>query len=660
MMPRSLILFASAVTLTVALSAQQAPPTFRSSVNAVEVDVFVTDAAGNPVANLTRDDFEVREDKQLQQVTSFSLVDIPIEPPAPYVPGAPEPDVASNHSGEGRLYVIALDELCPPKSACASDDATQSAGSLALRARNFLHRFIEEHFEPNDIGIVVSVGRARAGDMQDFTSNRRLLLKAIDSYGGGFPEGDQVDVNPEFAVRSQARALRDLMESLEQIKGRRKAMIYVSHVVGESSVGAAATLGGADIFDVLDYKGGVRSLQFDDLRAAMTSAMRGGVAIYAVDPAGVDSSALGSEELDRMSSLRRLSEATGGFAVTNSNSFEAGFTRLVKENSTYYLLGYTSTNDKHDGRYRRLDVRVTRPGLSVRFRDGYIAPSKNEPAAPKAPPRTVLSAGVGESIKSPLANATVPMNVFAAAYRGPSKDANIVVSVELDANQLNLVDSGSSMNGVIEVAAVAVSAGGKATHGQHEQVTLALKPATWAAARRSGIRVVTGFALPPGRYQLRVAGGNVAAPQAGSVMYDLDVPDFSKPPLAISPLTITSRETGAALTIGSKTVKPVVPIAPVTTRDFQAGDTLSMYSEVYDNRTKDVHRLDFVAELRDHTGRAVGHAVTDTRQNGQPLQKFEATVPLDVPPGSYVLHVEARSTLAKQPPVSRDVPLRVR
>jgi len=385
------------------------------------------------------------------------------------------------------------------------------------------------------------------------------------------------------------------------------------------------------------------------------------VAFYTFDPTGADPGVIGSSEnLERMDGLRKLSAATGGFAIVNSNRFAEAFPRMVAENSNYYVLGFTSSNDKRDGRYRQLQVRMKRPGLSVRFRDGYISPSKTESPATKTPPRTVLSAGVGESIKSPLANATVPMSVFAAAYRGPSKDANIVVSVELDANRLNLVERDTVMNGVVEVAAVAVSAGGKATHGQHEQVTLALRPDTWAAARRTGIRVVTGFVLPPGRYQLRVAGGNVAAPKAGSVMYDLEVPDFSKPPLALSPLTLGSRQAGTALTIGSKTVKPVVPIAPVARRDFQAGDTLSIYSEIYDNRAKDTHRLDLVAELRDSNGRPVGRPVTDTRQNGQALQKFEATVPLDVAPGSYILHVEARSTLAKQPAVSRDVPLRVK
>ena len=663
--PRFWFTLVAAIALAVTNApAQQAPPTFRSGIDAVSVDAFVTDRQGHPVANLTIDDFEIFEDKTAQRITSFTEVSIPIVPPEPYSPTAVESDVATNAAGEGRLYVIVFDELNPTPSL--------SPGDLALRARTFLRTFIEQHFEASDVGIVVSVGRARAGEMQDFTSNRRLLLNAIDTFSGGMKQSDFEPEPPAFRARAQARALRDLMEALERIQGRRKAVIYVASEVGESAMVRASsdggldvansTLGRANVWDVIDYTGGVRSIAFDDLRAAMTAAMRGGIAFYAFDPAGTAPDMVGSaENLERMGGLRKLSSATGGFAIVNSNSYTQAFPRIVAENSNYYVLGFVSSNDKRDGRYRRLDVRVKRPGLTVRFRDGYIGPSKASDAPePKARTGLTLSSGVGASIEKPLANSTEPMKAFAAAYRGSGKEANVVVAVELDANRLGLTERGPSVGGEVEVAALAVGATGKLVRGQHERFTLTLRPETWLAAKTAGLRVVTGLVLPPGRYQLRVAGGNVTAPDAGSVMYDLDVPDFSKPALALSPLALTSREAQTVFTVASKSVRAAVPAAPTATRDFSAGDTLAVYAEIYDNRTKDAHRLELVAELRDGAGQRVGRAVTDTRANGQSLQKFEATLPLDLPPGRYVLHVEARSTLEKQPPVSREVPLRVR
>lgn len=652
-----------------AVTAQQSPPTFRAGVEAVAVDAFVTDRQGNPVRNLTMADFDILEDGKPQSITSFTEVNIPIVAPEPYSPTAVQPDVATNTAGEGRLYVVVFDELNPSPSI--------SVEGLALKARQFLHGFIEQHFEANDVGIVVSVGRTRAGWMQDFTSNRRLLLNAIDSYSGGTQSADITPEPASFRARNQARALRDLMESLEKIQGRRKAVIYIASEVGESALAtpsaagvtlnsgsaldvANSTAGRANVWDVIDYQGGVKSIAFDDLRAAMAAAMRGGIAFYTFDPAGADPEMIGtSENLERMGGLRKLASVTGGFAVVNSNQFTQAFPRIVAENSNYYVLGYTSANEKRDGRYRRLQVRMKRPDLNVRFRDGYIGPSKlTDRPEPKAQTGLTLSAGVAASIRTPLSKAAVPMSVFAAAYRGNGKDANVVISVEIDPNRLGLVE-GASTDGSVEVAAVAVSAGGNVTRGQHEKFTLTLKPDTWSEVRTSGIRVRTGMTLPPGRYQLRVAGGNVATPEAGSVMYDLDVPDFSKPLLAISAPALASRR-AETLTVDSRSVKSVVPLTPVTTRDFAAGDTLSVYVEVYDNKPKDAHRLDLVAELRDADGHPAGRPVTDSRADGKPVQAFDATLPLDVPAGPYVLRVSAQSSDPKQGVVTREIPLRVR
>src|SRR5688572_4632798 len=310
--------------ITTAVSAQQPAPTFRAQVEAVQVDVFVTDRDGNPVRDLRLEDFELREDGTPQTITSFSEVIIPINAPPPFSPGTPRPDVATNSGGEGRLYAIALDEV---------------GADLALRARHFLTTFIERHFEPNDVGVVVNVGRALSAAGQDFTSDRGLLLAAINRLQGGFgappspgpgPGTWRPDLSP-LAQRSRAAALKALIASLAGIHGRRKALIYVIQEVG-------------DVYSVIDYNGGVRSHEIDDLRAAMTEAMRAGVAIYTIDPCGLTpGGSLGETEAnvagvcdadlermdERMAGFRKLSAATGGFAVVNSNSFDQALERMV-------------------------------------------------------------------------------------------------------------------------------------------------------------------------------------------------------------------------------------------------------------------------------------------------------------------------------------------
>ena len=131
-----------ATTLTVVaccahvLIGQQRPepaqPTFRVQVDAVEIDASVTDARGNVVTDLTIDDFEILENGRPQTITSFALVNLPrtrAERPL-FAPKAIEPDVQSNNQGEGRLYVIALDQV---------------RGQQILRTRRFVRRFLEQY-----------------------------------------------------------------------------------------------------------------------------------------------------------------------------------------------------------------------------------------------------------------------------------------------------------------------------------------------------------------------------------------------------------------------------------------------------------------------------------------------------------------------------------
>jgi hypothetical protein len=57
-------------------------------------------------------------------------------------------------------------------------------------------------------------------------------------------------------------------------------------------------------------------------------------------------------------SLRVMGDETGGFAVVNKNDFRDAFQRIVDDNSSYYVMGYYSTNDRRDGRFRKIEVRL--------------------------------------------------------------------------------------------------------------------------------------------------------------------------------------------------------------------------------------------------------------------------------------------------------------
>jgi hypothetical protein len=182
----------------------------------------------------------------------------------------------------------------------------------------------------------------------------------------------------------------------------------------------------------------------------------------------------------------------------------------------------------------------------------------------------------------------------------------------------------------------------------------------------TGMRMLLETALAPGRYQMRIAVGNGGS-KAGSVVYDIDVPDFSKTPLVLSGVIVGSEVTARIGTMNAKTgFASTLPGNVSATREFAAGDLVSVYVEAYENqRNATPHSVTFTAELRADGGTAV-RKVSEERSSTELQGKrggygFNAQLRLDdVAPGLYVIHIEARANVGDRPTVSRDIQIRVR
>jgi VWFA-related protein len=661
--------------------AQSEPPpaTFRVEVNFVEIDALVTDAQGRVVRDLAASDFEITEDGRPQKIATFSYVDLPVSRAAqPLFAAQPlEADVQTNEHVEGRVYLIVLDDL--------HVDPTR-----APRVKTAARRFLEQSFGVNDLAAVTYTS-GRAADAQDFTNNTRLLLNAIDKFTGRkFPSAtveqlsmptvgpgglqagsDAYAQERPYRARSVMTAIRKLAEFMGGVRGRRKAMILISEGIDY------------DIFQATGVEGATATSVISDSHDAIAAATRGNVIVYAIDPRGLTT---GSEELVAVSStlpdaglgpqsvmgeqrrsqdsLRVLADATGGFAAVNRNDMDSAFERIVAENSSYYLLGYYPDNDRRNGRYRKVQVRIRRPGLQVRARTGYFEPR----GRPRTDTRSdsSLPRAVSEALASPIPIGGVPVRVFAAPFKGPAPNAAVALTIEFDAARFDLVEKDGVFTERVEVTYSAVDANGKVFPGERHSINLAMKPDTFERVKARGFRVLSQLDLPPGRYQLRVAVGTMTG-KVGSVLYDLQVPDFYRAPLTMSGVAVTAR---SALDVA--TVKPrdplgdVLPSPPTTAREFDRDDVLVVFTEFYENAPNAApHALDFRAELRADGGRVV-HAAADERSSTE-LDKgtggygFEARLPLgDVEPGVYVLRVEGRSRDSAVMPVSRDIQIRVR
>jgi len=367
--------------------------------------------------------------------------------------------------------------------------------------------------------------------------------------------------------------------------------------------------------------------------------------------------------------MRKLSDATGGFAVLNQNDFRDGFTRILEDNSSYYVLGYYPTNEKRDGRFRNIKVTVSTPGLKVRTRRGYVGPVSNKKEnAAKGTPAERTSPELLDALDSPIAVSGLPMSGFAAPFKGAGTNDAIVLSVEVEASAMTFSkrDDGRFGND-LEVTLYALdTAKSKVRDGAHDTVGVILRPNV--TEMRTPFRVVRKLQVPPGKYQIRI-GAKEAGGKVGTVIYELEAPDFTKGPITMSGIALAS-----SASVRIPTASPggpltdVLPAPPSASREFLRSDTIDVFAEVYDNLgLATAHRVVINTTVLADDGKVV-FSTSDERRSEELKESTSgggyghtAKIPLtQFAPGRYVLKLEARPTIGKSDPISREVEFSVR
>jgi VWFA-related protein len=556
------------------------------------------------------------------------------------------------------------------------------------RVRAAARQFIEQHLGANDLMAVVHTAGPTDAN-QEFTADKRLLMAAVDRTSGRKLESasmtrngealrgvasagretgpitDSADAERQANARRTLDALKNVADWFSTVRGRRKAILFFSE--------------GID-YDITDLESSGAPLVISSTRDALAAAARGNVSIYAVDPRGLTSGgdqtievqtfaaeanqavgeqAVRNELFLSQGSLRQLADESGGFAVLNTNSFANAFDRIVRDNSSYYAMAYYPPMAKA-GKLHRIEVRVRRPGLVVRARQGYVTPQPSRSGgdlagASEARPGPALP-DVGAALNSPLPVSGLGMRVFAVPYKGSGSNASVLIGVELRGRDLGL-----AADDKIQLAYVAVDANGKDRGGDGESLAMKLHPDVKDRIGASGLRLLKRIDLGVGRYQLRVAAHDQGSGKAGSVVYDLTVPDFVRPPLAMSGIALTSASALAAPTLWpDEPLKQVLPGPPVAVRTFPQNDQIALFVEVYDNRPSPPHKVDIRTTVATEEGRVMITA-EETRDSSELKGRsgaygYRGAMALkDLDPGDYVLTVAAKSRLVETPAVERQL-----
>jgi VWFA-related protein len=718
--------------------------TFQVEVNYVDVDVVVTDEQGRFVTGLAREDFAVFEDGKPQKIDTFSLVDIPVEKPDEIVvEGRTVPtDTRTNRKPfDGRVYVIVLDDL--------DVSAMRSAP-----VRDAARKFVREHMAANDLGAVVyTSGRSDAA--QEFTTDRDLLIRAIDKFQGrrmrslslerldsyyqtiayGYNKRTEADpgtgtINSQDAagygrtsdpteLERGTRALtvldtlKNTAEFLGSVRGRRKAVLFFSEGLDYPI---------RDVFGAHDATVVIRATQ-----DAISTAARANVNFYTIDPRGLagmttdfmESAGLASgagtpgpvllvpgtntpvsgvtgasggvfsvqDELlqeFRLSqdTLRELAEQTGGLAAVNTNNVTPAFQRIADANSRYYVLGYYPPNHPRDGRFHKIEVRVTRPGLRVEARRGYASPRgrtpeerKRDEAAREArdarrPDGKRTSTPLIGALTSPIPQSGLTFSVHAAPFKQTGDEASIALAIEIDGGRLPYAapDAKGMVANKIELSFFGLNERGKAVSAAWSELDLNLRPETRDRVTAHGVRANPRISLPPGRYQIRIGARETVGGQTGSVFYDLDVPDFRKEKLMLGGLLMTTPSVQQTPSIQPDPVVSKLLPAPATSRrEFPQSDVLALYTEIYDNDTSRQPRsIDVSVRVVSEQGTET-LVSRDELVNGTSGEKpwdiygFAKRIPLKgLAPGRYVVRIEAAVRGQDAAPATREAPMTIR
>ena len=377
-MRRGFVVFA----LLAAAFQQIQPPTFRSGTNLVQIDAIVDDRDGQPVIDLTAEDFELLDDGKPMAIRSLRLLGQSSELRGPFAPIRNVDDELREASlDDVRVFAILLDDYHVRRQ-------------NELRIIPALKAFIE-HLPPTDLvgvyGLFDSIRDAH------LSRDREAALTAVSSF-----YGRRGDYTPKFPVEEEHLKR---MREIESIRSAitRGALEALSIHLGGLKEGRKTLVFVTEGF----------AMDTTDMLEISRSANRMNVAIYPLDPLGMPvGGARGTGALGMTGAkdvLRQFALDTGGEAIVGTNDFTAGLRSVARDSSAYYLLAYESPHPD-DGKFHSVSVNVRRPRLTVRARSGYLAfkPAERTTAAAAAPVPGDVTAALARLAESLRPDASEP------------------------------------------------------------------------------------------------------------------------------------------------------------------------------------------------------------------------------------------------------------
>ena len=364
----------------------------KANADLVLTNVVARDAkTGEIVKGLKQSDFKIFENGKEQTIDTFDFESVDMATP---LNEATVSGLAAGPTGSGNKAVVVAkpEELRNHRLIVMFFDLTSMQPEDLERAVDAAQTFLRTKMQAADLIALVSLGDTLSVD-QDFTADKNALINEVGAYNGtegqGFAQGTNADSNQvedttaytpdeseynDLNTDRELFALRAVSKSLEKIN-EKKSLLYFSGGISRDGIENEASL-----------------------RSAINSAVRADLAIYSVDVRGLQAigplgdASIGSyrgqggfnggalmnnmqQNFATQEVMATLSTDTGGTAFFDSNDFAPAFAKVQADTSAFYAIGFHSSNLARDGKYRKLTVKIDRPGIKLEYRPGYYAPA---------------------------------------------------------------------------------------------------------------------------------------------------------------------------------------------------------------------------------------------------------------------------------------------
>lgn len=579
--------------------------TLSVSANIVLTNVVVRDKkTGAVVKGLKGSDFTVLENGKPQRMASFDFQNVD---EAAALSALAEKGTVSGHASVADLLernmAANAQQLRDHRLIVMFFDLSTMQDEDTDRAVEAAQKYVNTQMQPADLVALVSLNTALSLD-QDFTASKTTLLRGLARYNGTDTSGlaagvtggttDGTSDNASSFVADDTEynnlntdrelyAIRQIAQSLERVT-QRKSMLYFSGGLARNGVENQASL-----------------------RAATNAASKANLAIYSVDARGLEAlppvgdaskgslrgtaaytgSAVQSQFNANFSSqelLSTLAADTGGKAFFDANDFGPAFHQIQHDTEAYYILGFHSSDDRRDGSFRHLTIKVNRSDVKLEYRPGYYAPADFQHQ--KTEDRELA---LQQQLQSDLPATDVALYLQALYFRAgasggtPGRDNTLFVPVSLivPGSQIPFTRNKDQDKATLDILGQVRNAQGIAVGNVRDTVKLALDQAQ--QVQRRNIQYSTGFTLAPGRYHLKFVARENETGNMGSFETDLNVPDLRKSAVKLSSVVLASQRTpNAAKNSPNPLVRDGLEWVPNVAHVFRADAHLYLLYELYD------------------------------------------------------------------------------